>query len=288
LSGVPSSIPATGIDGVILLMTFNRVTQTCHLVYRVGEPQMDIVRTMLSSGDLGSAIGQSGAQLVGEVNFDKDTSEAPDDSLQAAAGEWLLLGGGEPDEVVVTTSAADQAITREIATEQSIIIQTAFSPAGTAASPEYIQSPEAFPPDVDCLAITFVAPQPQTTRTAVVIFSSIDGPDGPRHFPSANSPRATVVFKDNAPEGEALSNLIARMTPNQFPIKFITLAVLTPPPDAGAEVRIEALIAALAAAGHPTADPRKTAGPLSQPDRDSLTKIGNVLDGVDEVIFLER
>src|SRR5262249_35861669 len=51
LSGVPPSIPATGVDGVILLMTFNPVAQTCHLVYRVGEAQMDIVRAMLSRGD---------------------------------------------------------------------------------------------------------------------------------------------------------------------------------------------------------------------------------------------
>ena len=82
--------------------------------------------------------------------------------------------------------------------------------------------------------------------------------------------------------------MIAGVASNQFPIKVITLAVLTPPPDAGALVRIEAVIAALAAAGHLTADPRKTTVPLSQPDRDSLNKIGGVLDGVDEVIFLDR
>ena len=287
LSGVPPSIPATGVNGVIVLMTLNRVAQTCHLVYRVGAVQMDIVQAMLSNGDLGSAIGQSGAQLVGEVNFNENTDDVPDDSLQSAAGKWLLMGGGVPDPVVVTTSATDQSVTRTVATDQSTIIQIAFSPPGvTPPPPEYIQCPQAFPPNVACPAVTFVAPQ--TARTAVVIFSSIDGPDGPKHFPSADSPRTMVVFKDNAPEGDALSKMIAQMTPNQFPIKVIALAVLTPPPDAGAEVRIEAVIAALAAAGHPTAAPRKTTGPLSQPDRDSLTKIGNVLDGVDEVIFLDQ
>jgi hypothetical protein len=269
------------------LMTFNQVAQTCHLVYRVGEAQMDIVQAMLSEGDLGSAIGQSGAQLVGEMNFNKDTDDVSDDSLQAAATKWIQMGGGAPNPVVVTTSTTDQTVAGAIATAQSRTIQIAFSPAGTTLpGPEYIPCPQAFPPNVACPAVTFVAPQ--TARTAVVIFSSIDGPDGPKHFPSADSPRTMVVFKDNAPEGDALSKMIARMTPNQFPIKVITLAVLTPPPDAGAEVRIEAVIAALAAAGHPTADPRKTTGPLSQPDRDSLTKIGNVLDGVDEVIFLDR
>jgi hypothetical protein len=284
LSGVPSSIPATGIDGVILLMTFNRAAQTCHLVYRVGGPQMDIVRTMLSSGDLGSAIGQSGAQLVGEVNFDKDTGDVPDDSLQAAAGEWLLMGGGEPDSAVVTTSAADQAITREIATAQSIIIQTAFSPAGTTASPEYIQSPEAFPPDVDCPAITFVAPQPQTTRTAVALFARfLDF----QHVPEARPEPATVVFKNNVPQGDALGILIAGMTPGQ-PVNGVTLAVLTPPPDAEAPKRIDAIVDALAAAGRPAVNPRKISGVLSQQDRVLLTNAKINLNGVDEVIFLER
>jgi hypothetical protein len=292
LSGVPSSIPATGIDGVILLMTFNPAAQTCHLVYRVGEPQMDIVRTMLSSGDLGSAIGQSGAQLVGEVNFDKDTDDVPDDSLQAAAGEWLLMGGGAPDSVVVTTSAADQAITREIATAQSIIIQTAFNPAGTTASPpEYIQSPEAFPPDVDCPAVTFVAPQPQITRTAVAIFTRLIDL---QRFMDATPKPATVVFNNNVPAGGALNALIAEAeaTPNKFPITGVTLAVLTPPPDAGAAVRIDAVVNVLAAGGRLAANPRKTAEALSQRDRNILmgilTQVGVTLDGVDEILFLER
>src|SRR5262249_54506880 len=161
--------------------------------------QMDIVRAMLSNGDLGSAIGQSGAQLVGEVNFDKDTDDVPDDSLQAAAGKWILMGGGAPNPVVVTTSALDQRITAATATAQSTVIQIAFSPAGTTLpAPEYIPSPQAFPQNMDCPAVTFVAPQTQTSRTAVVLFARfLDF----QHVPEARPEPATVVFKNNVPEG---------------------------------------------------------------------------------------
>lgn len=286
LSGVPSSIPATGVDGIILLMTFNRVAQTCHLVYRVGEPQMDIVRTMLSSGSLGSAIGQSGAQLVGEVNFDKDTDDVPDDSLQAAAGNWLLMGGGAPNPVVVTTSAADQTVPSATATAQSRIIQIAFSTPGTTLpQPEYIPSSQAFPPDTACPAVTFVAPQTLTSRTAVAIFLDTGGPD---RVPTAISSSAPIIFRSDVPEGAVLNDFIAGMQPAQFPINGVRLAVLTPPPDARAAARMSAVVAALAAAGRPTGPLRKTTGALSDADRARLIPVGVKLDGLDEVIFLER
>ena len=285
LSGAPSSIPATGVDGVIVLMTFNPIAQTCHFVYRVGAPQMEIVRAMLSQGSLESAIGQSDAQPVGEVNFNKDTDDVPDDSLQAAAGKWLLMGGGAPNPVVVTTSATDQSITGATATAQSRVIQIAFSPPGTTfPAPEYIPSPEAFPSNLECPAITFVAPQTQTTRTAVVLFARfLDF----QHVPEARPEPATVVFKNNAPEGAALGNLIAGMTPGQ-PVNGVTLAVLTPPPDVEAAKRIDAIVDALAAAGRPAVNPRKISGVLSQQDRVLLTNAKINLNGVDEVIFLER
>ena len=286
LSGVPSSIPATGVDGVILLMTFNRVAQTCHLVYRVSGVQMDIVRSMLSNGDLGSAIGQSGAQLVGEVNFNKDTDDVPDDSLQSAAGQWQIMGGGAPDSVVVTSSATDQTVPEDIAKEQSSIILLAFSPPETTTPTlEYIPIPEAFPPVVDCPAITFVAPQAQTTHTAVVISVVNDGPD---HIPTTASPRATVSFKNNIPEGSALRDLIAKLHPAEFPINGVTLAVLNPTPDAGAVARMNAVVAALASSGRPTDKLRKMTGALSDSDRARLIDIGVKLDGLNEVIFLER
>ncbi|HEX5081241.1 MAG TPA: hypothetical protein VFY40_04285 [Blastocatellia bacterium] len=286
LSGAPSSIPATGVDGVILLMTFHQVAQTCHIVYRVGGPQMDIVRSMLSRGDLGSAIGQSGAQLVGEVNFDKDTDDVSDDSLQSAAGKWLLMGGGAPDQVVVSTSADDQTFPGAIATAQSRIIQIAFSPPGTTPPPpEYIPSPEAFPSDVECPAVAFVAPQTQITRTSVVIFAQfIDF----QRLLDIDSPHETVVFSKNVPQGGGLKNLIATTPSARFPISGITLGVLTPPPDADAALRIEAVVDALVAAGRPTSISRKSSGALSQRDTAMLTKIGVPLEGVDEVIFLER
>jgi hypothetical protein len=240
---------------------------------------------MLESGDLGSAIGQSGAELVGEVNFDKDTGDVPDDSLQEAADEWLLLGGGAPDEVVVTTSDADQTVPVETAKEQSSIILLAFSPPGTTPPPpQHIPSPEAFPPDVACPAVTFVAPQPQTIRTAVVI---VLVPGGPDRIPTATSSSAPIIFRSNVPEGAVLNDFIAGKPPAQFPVNGVRLAVLTPPPDAGAAARMSAVIAALASSGRSTGALRKTTGALSDADRARLTPIDVKLDGLDEVIFLE-
>ena len=146
-------------------------------------------------------------------------------------------------------------------------------------------SPEAFPPDVDCPAITFVAPQAQTTHTAVVISVVTDGPD---HIPTTASPRATVSFKNNIPEGAALRDLTAKLPPAEFPISGVTLAVLNPAPDAGAVARMSAVVAALASSGRSTDKLRKMTGALSDSDKARLINIGVKLDGMDEVIFLER
>jgi hypothetical protein len=198
------------------------------------------------------------------------------------------MGGGAPDPVVVTTSDFDRTITSDIAIAQSRVIQMAFSPTGTTLPPPtHIPIQEAFPPTIDSLAVTFVAPQAQTTRTAIVIFARlIDF----QRFPDATPQPATVVFNNNIPAGGALKALIAEAeaAPDKFPITGITLAVLTPPADAGAAVRIGAVANVLAAEGHLAAIPRKTSETLSQRDRDILTKSGIKLDGVDEVIFLER
>src|SRR5262245_44125891 len=195
------------------------------------------------------------------------------------------MGGGAPNPVAVTAGAAEQTVPGAIAPAQSRIIQIAFSPAGTTLPPpEYVPSTQAFPPNTDCPAITFVAPQTQTSRTAVVLFARfLDF----QHVPEARPEPATVVFKNNVPEGDALGKLIAGMTPGQ-PVNGVTLGVLTPPPDAEAAKRIDAIVDALAAAGHPTASLRKISGVLSQQDRVLLTNARINLDGKDEVIFLER
>jgi hypothetical protein len=112
--------------------------------------------------------------------------------------------------------------------------------------------------------------------------------DGPEHFPPpiAQASQATVAFVNNVAQGTALQDLIDSLTANE-PVRGVNLAVLTPPPDAGAQARIQAVLSALAKAGRPSTGVKTVAGALTDADRTILQQQGFSLNGIDEVIYLE-
>jgi uncharacterized repeat protein (TIGR01451 family) len=283
LEAIPTPFLEDDVDGAIIMLTVNQdVTVSADL---------GITKTATPSQ------AQPGSTITYTLNFANNGPNAAsnvtvNDALPAnitfvsasvtTGSGWDLTTppvGGAPNVVFSKASVA----AGETATFQIVGV---VSPNATGAitNTATVKSATADPNagnDIATATITVIA---QTTRTAVVIFAPVDGGI---HFPSANSPRATVKFRNNAPEGDELRNLIAGMPPTQFPINGVALAVLTSPVDAGATARIAAVVDALAAAGRPTTGLRTSTGVLSDRDKGNLQNAGVTLVGVDEVIFLE-
>jgi hypothetical protein len=137
-------------------------------------------------------------------------------------------------------------------------------------------------PNVDGIVVLITRDPVVVTRTALVIFTSMDGPN---HFPRQDAPVAKVKFANNLPQADDLRRLIRSLTPNQL-VNGITLAVLTAPVDGGADVRIQSVIDELNAAGR-LAPLRRATAVLDARDRQELIRSGHPVDGLDEVIFLE-
>jgi hypothetical protein len=135
-----------------------------------------------------------------------------------------------------------------------------------------------------CPVVTFLVgaePVAVRMRRALVIFASADGPD---HFFGDDAPATRMRFVDDVPEGDLLRKFIGALTPNQR-VLGVTLAVLTPPVDGGADARLKAVIEELRGAGQNPQRAATTA--LTAHDRQQLKDTGHPLDGLDEVIFLE-
>jgi hypothetical protein len=136
-------------------------------------------------------------------------------------------------------------------------------------------------PNVDGIVVLITRDPVVVTRTALVIFASLDG----HHFPDREAPNAKVRFASDLPQGDELRRLIRSLTPNQ-PVNGVTLAVVTAPVDGGAAVRIQSVIDELLAARLPT-PLRRNMSVLTARDRQNLIDSGHPIDGMDEVIFLE-
>ncbi|HRF74559.1 MAG TPA: hypothetical protein PL117_17475 [Accumulibacter sp.] len=121
------------------------------------------------------------------------------------------------------------------------------------------------------------------TRSALLIQG---GRDGDFHYPQKDSPRAPLQYLANQPQGTALVDFIALLTPTQ-PVFGLTLATTKAAPDAGAADRLKAVVEALLAAGKASTDLQQVIEQINQTDRQQLVDIGLVPDDFDEVIFFE-
>jgi hypothetical protein len=90
MTEVPAAIDATGVDGVILLVTVNETVR--HVVFRFGFPGgIEVLRKELMSGQPLSEVllDRAEAEKVGEVTFVLDSpTTVPDNSLNNALAEW--------------------------------------------------------------------------------------------------------------------------------------------------------------------------------------------------------
>lgn len=286
LTKVPEGTAVSGVDGAIFLITITQVEKTCHSVFRVAAELFPAVLRTAQLGDVASAIGQFGAQLIGEVNFKNGTNDVSGNGLQTASQKWKDLGGGQPERIATVTSAANQTVPQSLALTQSAVIGKGLGDAGAAGpTPIAINSPNAFPGSINCPVITFVAPKvaPPIVRTAVIIHAGLDGPE---HFPSTTSKRATVEFDDNVPRGDVLVSLVKSLTPNE-PVNGVMLSsiVAAEPGDSARAAAVAKTVEQVKSV--PAGTVKSRTGALTEGEKQRLARSGVSLAGIDDVIFLE-
>jgi hypothetical protein len=122
------------------------------------------------------------------------------------------------------------------------------------------------------------------SRNALLIYGNYDSPN---HFLQPGAPQSPLQFTNNVPQGSALANFIAGLTAEQ-PVRGITLATPKAAPDAGATMRVQAVVAALTASGRPAPPSgRQKVLALNAHDRDELARIGVTANEYDDIVFFE-
>ena len=278
LKELPPSAQSSGVDGAIFMFTVSKVETTCATVYRVPANMMPFVRRSMESGDMDSALGQTSAQLIGEVNFKADTADASDDSLQNAVKKWKDLGDGQTELVLAVTSATDTTVSGQLASSQSAAIGKALNEGGTT-TPTVTSAvfPKQFPTSIRCPVVVFVAPV--ITRQALLVFAR---PDGDTHFLVPGVGTGKVTFINNAPQGTALGQFLKGLSATA--LKSIHMADVTDPGDADMQLRLNAAVKAVVDAGGPPGVKTQT-GALSKGDQEELTKRGIKVTDFDEVFY---
>ncbi len=271
LEGIPAGLPATGVDGVMVLFTLR---QTADLsITKTDSPDPvaaggDLTYTLAvtNQGSSEAANITVSDPLPGQVSFVSATASSGTFTQGNGIVTWTI------PKLALGATATLAIVARVSPNAPAGVLLTNTATVSTANDPN--------PGNNTATTTTTVL---QNTRTALVIFASRDNN---QYFVQANNPRATVVFRNNDPEGNTLKDLIAGMTPTQFPINDFTLAVVTSPADAGAPARITAVTKALEAAGRPIAGLSPTIEALSDADKTRLIQIGVFSANIQEVIYL--
>jgi uncharacterized repeat protein (TIGR01451 family) len=274
LSGVPPSIPTTGVDGVMILFTMNIRADLKIIVAALDR---------ISPG--GRIIYFTQAINAGpeEATNVTVTCEVPANTTfeSAEPGEgWTVTApevGGAGSAVFSKASMA----ANEIGDNRITVKNNQNTPDGTVISSKATISSTTSDPDPANNEIT-VNTTVTTVRTALVLWSGIHG----GHVIFGNTPHRNVRFTNNVPDDE-LGKLINEQ-PRDLAIFGVLLANETGQFDAGATARINAVITELNVKEYPVNDPlsvRKEK--LSQVDYDALIRAEIDPSGADEFIFIE-
>jgi hypothetical protein len=274
LQRVPDALDVPSNDGVVILATRRAAVTNCHDVF--GVPRADDLKLLVAAaqeGKLQEALaGSKIAQALGKVNFTGNQAEQA--SLEAVKQKWNALDLGNAAMAAVAANSGDAASATY--PPQAAAILSALGGSGT---PGLVQTPEQLP---GCPAVTIVAGAVEA-RNALLIHTLWDG----RHIidPAGNVPNSPMEFRNNVPQGNALENFVASLTPNQ-PVRRVTVATTKAAPDAGASARLAAVLQELGNAGKDqTSANRRIVEALSEPDRKELESAGFVPNNFDEVIF---
>jgi hypothetical protein len=263
-------------DGVLVLATLKAaVVTTCQTVYAVeSEDLLKRIVAAAASGGLSAALADTKTVVpLGHVDFVGNTPEAADLATLKAAWPATL---GVPSAAAVVRLKGDAAADSTLA--QAKAMGQALGLAGDVAGAESATAPP------ECPAVTVFAGT-VVRRNAWLIYGNWDRPN---HFIPRTAPNGPMEFRNDVAQGNALSDLIAALTPNQ-PVLGVTLATTLAAPDGGAPARLQQVVQALAAAGRPApVASRQAVEALNDHDRKEVqTNLQTDPNGFDEIIFLE-
>jgi hypothetical protein len=277
LQRVPDALDAPGNDGVIVVPTRQAAAINCHDVF--GVPTAETLQSLVAAaqeGKLQQALAESKtAQALGAVNFIGE--QAQQASLKAVQEKWAALNFGNAALAAVAANSGDDASPSYPPQAAAIL-----SVLGGSGSPGLVQTPEQL---LGCPAVTIVAGSVQA-RNALLIYTNWDNGE---YFisPDRNIPSSPMEFRNHVPQGDALKNYIAALTPNQ-PVLGVTLATTKAAPDAGANARLAAVLQELTNANkNQTSAGRQVVESLSEHDRKQLETAGFAPNNFEDIVFFE-
>jgi hypothetical protein len=242
-----------------------------------------------------AALAKFKFQQVGLLRYgDADTApvETPDQVLAMwkAAGPAAQVVAGRYWENSPSTGQNWQNNFRLNAMLKQIAALTTPPPAGTGAVAPLV---DLAPPlqdgafDGGMLVVTTDAKTTNVVRNALLA-ATFDSKPGVEHDVGADTPRASMQFSNDAPVGNALSAYIGGINTGAWIIG-VTLATTKAAPDAGANARMAAVVAALTAAGRltPGSQFSQIVTAISAIDKRILQAAGVDPAAIDEVIYFE-
>jgi hypothetical protein len=305
LPDVPDALQWPGTSGIVFLVTRAVVREECQRVF--GVPNRDMwqrIRSFITRTTPGEAtakfIDESLKPFMGQfvfplgrVVFDAETGAVRDQNqlaklAQAWSGVSALKGRGLGLRAVWGPPDDPAANLHEI---ESSAIEPVIPAAGAPVRdqvPSLVAPKEVAlgddEPAARCPVVTFLvgAELVETTVRAAWVIAAPR--EGEAHIVRDDALATRVKFIDDEPDGDSLRQFIGKVVQTQH-VGGVTLAVVTPPIDAGADARLRIVVAELSAAGQPPQ--RSVTATLNARDRKMLTDTHPV-DGMDEVIFLER
>jgi len=277
LDRVPDALDVPSNDGVLIVATRRAVATNCHNVFAARDQNtLKLLAEAAQAGRFLATLQNNKLALeLGKVNFSGVT---PDQTmLDAMKTSWDAHNLGVGAQGLVAANANDAAAGSYVPQGATIL-----AALGGSGNPTAVTTTEQMP---DCPAITVIAAS-QVVRSALLIYTNWDNGD---HFISAGAPppNSSMDFRNDVPQGDALTNFVASLTANQ-PVLGVTLATTMAAPDAGATARLKEVVKALDDAGkNKTSASRIVAQALSEHDRKELEGNAFVPDNFHEVIFFE-
>ncbi|MBL8206907.1 MAG: DUF11 domain-containing protein [Blastocatellia bacterium] len=288
LSNVPASIPAAGVDGVIVLITLNVVTANADLTITKSATPATVTagQTITYTLQLNNT-GPTEAQNVTVTDAIPANTTFVAATVSAGSG-WSVTNpaaGGVGNVVFSKNSVA----AGETASFQIVArVNTNVGNGATISNTATIASGTADPNAANNTATinTIVAAQ----RTALVVFSTPIAGTVSVHVPAQGSTQTKVTFINNIPQGTALADSFKGLPPGTSlgRVTGVTLADVVAPLEADAQARLNLIVNALKSSpGGPQNPKVNPPVMLSQPDKDQLTSHAISIAGIDEIIYLE-
>jgi hypothetical protein len=158
IPNIPTALDVPGTDGIIILVTRQAVSTTCHTVYRLNLNQ-DMLKLLdaIGSGVVAPLFDPKISTRIGNVAFTAGTPTIVP-GVDDVPTLWTAAGGAAPiGAFVVSSSTATNVGDAVLRNKQAAAIMAELQGIGPAALIKDVPTTDALPPD-DCPIIEFLRP----------------------------------------------------------------------------------------------------------------------------------